>query len=396
MVCGMDTYIFTVPDSDGRQVRVSPDGVWLDLEDGYLAPSYVAAEILRLAERADELENRLADAVQPGEIMSALELGAEIDRLAERVRGGEAEEQRLQKQIVALGELVRELEGIVAMRDGTLDMAVARLMGEVEGEPTHRGNFLQRIDQLRREESDLWAATVTAEEGQEIIGELTAALAILFGENLTPCAGDCPGHLGPKSSAAAREALDRWTAMEAENRAFREIENRALKAGAGQAAEALSLAEEWDRCYPGNVNVESVVNQLVAALRGTCARSAALEAEAERWKSSAIAERDLGNQVREGAEAVGRHCAILEAEAEDLRDENKTLKMACTAQANVVLNAIETPVNLNALAGVSLRLHWAAKGDFSWMTEDARDAETRRIWQGGRPVDPSLAIDHDG
>lgn len=37
------------------------------------------------------------------------------------------------------------------------------------------------------------------------------------------------------------------------------------------AAEALALAEKWDRCYPGNVNVESVVDELVAALRGELA-----------------------------------------------------------------------------------------------------------------------------
>ena len=43
------------------------------------------------------------------------------------------------------------------------------------------------------------------------------------------------------------------------------------------AEEALALAEEWDRCYPGNVNVESVVNGLVAALRGTAERVRELE-----------------------------------------------------------------------------------------------------------------------
>lgn len=41
--------------------------------------------------------------------------------------------------------------------EATLAMAVARLGGEVEGAPTHRINFLQRIDQLRRVESALQA-----------------------------------------------------------------------------------------------------------------------------------------------------------------------------------------------------------------------------------------------
>lgn len=35
---------------------------------------------------------------------------------------------------------------------GSLDMAVDRLGGTVEGRPTARVNFLQRIDELRRRE----------------------------------------------------------------------------------------------------------------------------------------------------------------------------------------------------------------------------------------------------
>lgn len=137
-----------------------------------------------------------------------------------------ATESVLGREILRLAERVTELEGVVAMRDGTLAMAVARLGGEVEGAPTHRGNFLQRIDQLVAKERELEAAEITAEEGQEIIAELTAALAVLNGESLTPCAGGCPGHLGEKASAAAREALDRWTALEAENARLRHAERR--------------------------------------------------------------------------------------------------------------------------------------------------------------------------
>ena len=37
---------------------------------------------------------------------------------------------------------------------GILFMTVARLGGKVEGRPTHRGNFLQRIDALRGIEAD--------------------------------------------------------------------------------------------------------------------------------------------------------------------------------------------------------------------------------------------------
>lgn len=44
----------------------------------------------------------------------------------------------------ALAEAATEID----KRDAVLAMTVARLGGEVEGQPTHRGNFLQRIDQL--------------------------------------------------------------------------------------------------------------------------------------------------------------------------------------------------------------------------------------------------------
>lgn len=39
------------------------------------------------------------------------------------------------------------------MLTGTLDMAVDRLGGQVEGRPTHSGNFLQRIDELVADEA---------------------------------------------------------------------------------------------------------------------------------------------------------------------------------------------------------------------------------------------------
>ena len=50
----------------------------------------------------------------------------------------------------------------VALRDGVLAMTVARLGGIVEGQPTHRGNFLQRIDQLRQTERERDAAQAEA------------------------------------------------------------------------------------------------------------------------------------------------------------------------------------------------------------------------------------------
>lgn len=56
------------------------------------------------------------------------------------------------------GELLAEIEDLkarlaeaeqtIAARDGVLAMTVARLGGMVEGRPTERVNFLQRVDQL--------------------------------------------------------------------------------------------------------------------------------------------------------------------------------------------------------------------------------------------------------
>lgn len=42
-----------------------------------------------------------------------------------------------------------QAELTIGVREATIHMAVDRLEGMVEGRPTHRGNFLQRIDELR-------------------------------------------------------------------------------------------------------------------------------------------------------------------------------------------------------------------------------------------------------
>ena len=68
-----------------------------------------------------------------------------------------------------------------------------------------------------REERDLYQ--MSSEEGSEINGELTAALARIYREKLTPCSPPCVGHFGPKTAAAFSAALkwsDRvWEALEA-------------------------------------------------------------------------------------------------------------------------------------------------------------------------------------
>ena len=58
-----------------------------------------------------------------------------------------------QEQTIAyLEEMVSQARLAHQSSEATLAMAVARLGGEVEGAPTHRINFLQRIDALRRVE----------------------------------------------------------------------------------------------------------------------------------------------------------------------------------------------------------------------------------------------------
>lgn len=118
------------------------------------------------------------------------------------------------REILRLTERVRELEATASherRRIAVRDARVAAQVAEAEG------RLATLAEENRALRSRAEAAEITAEEGQEIIAELTAALAVRVGESLTPCAGGCPGHLGTKASAAARESLDRWTALEEEN-----------------------------------------------------------------------------------------------------------------------------------------------------------------------------------
>jgi len=61
---------------------------------------------------------------------------------------------QMRAELLRLAEENQELQLTVAGRDATLAMTVARLGGEVEGAPTHRVNFLQRIDALRAIEEE--------------------------------------------------------------------------------------------------------------------------------------------------------------------------------------------------------------------------------------------------
>jgi len=53
------------------------------------------------------------------------------------------------------------------MRQATKEMAAARCEGEVEGRPTHSGNFLQRIDELVSKEKELAEAWRAIKAGSE-------------------------------------------------------------------------------------------------------------------------------------------------------------------------------------------------------------------------------------
>lgn len=52
-------------------------------------------------------------------------------------------------EVVRLLAIIDRLDGSLAAERATLAMTVARLGGTVEGHPTRRINFLQRIDELR-------------------------------------------------------------------------------------------------------------------------------------------------------------------------------------------------------------------------------------------------------
>jgi TolA-binding protein len=85
-----------------------------------------------------------------------------LHRLLDNLRDAEArataaEQDALERQSIAR-ELLTKLKAAEQERDGergVLAMTVARLGGMVEGHPTHRINFLQRIDALRDIEREL-------------------------------------------------------------------------------------------------------------------------------------------------------------------------------------------------------------------------------------------------
>lgn len=82
--------------------------------------------------------------------------------------------------------------------------------------------ILRLAERVKELEEDARAATMTTEEGNEIIGELSMALAILAGEDLKPCMAPCRGHLRAKANEAMKAALAAWRALQEGNRCLRE------------------------------------------------------------------------------------------------------------------------------------------------------------------------------
>jgi len=111
------------------EVRASAAAEW----DIWTGPP-VAEEILRLATENEEQRTRitLLEASEVRIVNDAIEAAHD---LSVKLEFAEAR--------------VAELEVEVLAKEATIHMAVARLGGEVEGAPTRRINFLQRIDELR-------------------------------------------------------------------------------------------------------------------------------------------------------------------------------------------------------------------------------------------------------
>lgn len=86
----------------------------------------------------------------------AAQLCADQDQLAgSSLKAARAEIVRLRERLAIADWVARGLRVERDAKELVIVMAVARVGGTVEGAPTHRGNFLQRIDELRKIEGRL-------------------------------------------------------------------------------------------------------------------------------------------------------------------------------------------------------------------------------------------------
>lgn len=105
--------------------------------------------------------------------------------------------------------------------EATLAMAVARLGGKVEGHPTHRINFLQRIDELRRIEEE-------RDEARQALREMEDAHSEETGER---CRAEDERDLAVKAAAEAdakRERREEQVRVELREKIAKALETRAL------------------------------------------------------------------------------------------------------------------------------------------------------------------------
>ena len=114
-------------------------------------------ESLKLNLSGDELIYEIPGDAQRGNPLDIVTIATAVggrDVLGVRY-GAKAIARRL--QLCWNGYAARKLQADTA--EAVINMAVARLGGTVEGLPTHRLNFLQRIDELVRLESSLRETT---------------------------------------------------------------------------------------------------------------------------------------------------------------------------------------------------------------------------------------------
>lgn len=93
---------------------------------------------------------------------------------------------------------------------------------------------------------ELDAAAVTNEISQEIIGEMSMALAIGCEEGLIPCVEPCKGHLGPKATAVYREAYAIWARAEKELALLRAVEAHIIRLREPVSNKGELYARDWN------------------------------------------------------------------------------------------------------------------------------------------------------
>lgn len=103
------------------------------------------------------------------------------------------------------GNLLAE---VLHLAPQSIELALLKSILEAEGLVAGTAEGLRGLIDDRN------ASGLAAEEAREIEGEVTAALAMLLDEPLTPCVEPCKGHLGPKAHEAINKARAAWLEQE--------------------------------------------------------------------------------------------------------------------------------------------------------------------------------------